>query len=59
MNLAMRYLRAVFNFAMAEYADVDGKPIISANPVTKLSQTKSWHRVSRRQTVIRAHELGA
>ena len=58
-NLAMRYLRAVFNFAMAEYEDADGSPIIKANPVKKLSTARSWHRVDRRQTVIKPHELGA
>ena len=58
-NLAMRYLRAIFNFAAAEYTTADGKPIIEGNPVKKLSQTNSWHRVDRRQTVIKPHELGA
>lgn len=58
-NLAMRYLRAIFNFAAAEYTTEEGKPIIEGNPVKKLSQTKSWHRVDRRQTVIKPHELGA
>jgi len=58
-NLAMRYLRAIFNFAAAEYTTADGKPIIDGNPVKKLSATKSWHRVDRRQTVIKPHELSA
>jgi integrase len=58
-NLAMRFLRAVFNFAQAEYATADGKPVIEWNPVKKLSQTKSWFRVDRRSTVIKPHELGA
>jgi integrase len=57
-NLAMRYLRAIFNFAQAEYTTAEGKPIIDGNPVKKLSQTKSWHRVERRDTLIKAHELG-
>jgi integrase len=57
-NLAMRYLRAIFNFAAAEFTTADGKPIIEGNPVKKLSQTKSWHRVDRRRTVIKPHELG-
>lgn len=57
-NLAMRYLRAIFNFAQAEYTTADEKPIIEANPVKKLSKTKSWHRVERRQTVIKPSELG-
>jgi integrase len=58
-NLAMRYLRAIFSFAMAEYEDQDGNPIIKTNPAKKLSTTKAWHRVERRQTVIKPHELQA
>lgn len=58
-NLSMRYLRALFNFAAAKYQDDDGKPLIDSNPVKKLSQTRSWYRVDRRQTVIKPHELGA
>ncbi|WP_020564614.1 tyrosine-type recombinase/integrase [Methylosarcina fibrata] len=58
-NLAMRYLRALFNFAAAEYQDDSGKPLIDINPVKKLSQIKAWYRVDRRQTVIKSHELGA
>lgn len=58
-NLAMRYLRAIFNFAAAEFTTAEGKPVIEGNPVKKLSQTKSWHRVDRRRTVIKPHELGA
>jgi integrase len=58
-NLGMRYLRAAFNFAAAEYTTPDGNPIITVNPVKKLSATKAWHRVDRRQTVIKPHELGA
>jgi integrase len=57
-NLAMRYLRAVFNFAMAEYTDAKGKPLLTDNPVKKLSQTRAWYRVDRRQTVIKPHQLG-
>jgi integrase len=57
-NLAMRYLRAIFNFAMAEYTDAKGKPLITDNPVKKLSQTRAWYRVDRRQTVIKPHQLG-
>lgn len=58
-NLSMRYLRALFNFAMAEYTTADGKPIVEVNPTKRLSQTKAWYRVDRRQTVIKPHELGA
>jgi integrase len=58
-NLAMRYLRALFNFAQAEYQDTEGKPLVDTNPVQKLSQTRAWYRVERRRTVIKPHELGA
>lgn len=56
-NLAMRYLRAVFNFAIAHYTDNEGQPFIADNPVKRLSQTRSWYRVDRRETLIKPHQL--
>ena len=56
-NLAMCYLRAIFNFAIAHYTDKDGQPFIADNPVKRLSQTRSWYRVDRRETVINPHQL--
>ncbi len=56
-NQAMRYLRAVFNFAIASYTDDNGEPLLAYNPVAVLSRTRSWYRVSRRQTVIQRHQL--
>ena len=56
-NLAMRFLRALFNFAMAQYEDSNGTSIITDNPTKRLSQTRSWYRVERRQTVIKTHDL--
>ena len=58
-NLTMRYLRSVFSFAMDEYTGADGKPIIEANPVKKLSTSRAWFRVERRQTVIKPYDLAA
>jgi len=58
-NLSMRLLRAIFNFAIAQYEDSQGHPIISDNPVKRLSQTRAWYRIDRRQTVIKTHELPA
>ena len=58
-NLAMRYLRALFNFAQAQYKNDDDRPIISVNPVKTLSELKAWHKVDRRQTVIAPDELGS
>ncbi len=57
-NCAMRYLRALFNFAQAKYKDSDGEPIIKHNPVKILSEVRAWHRVDRRRTLIKPHELG-
>jgi integrase len=57
-NLAMRYIRAIFNFAMSEYTSPSGEPILTRNPVRRLSETRGWYRVERRQTVIKPHQLG-
>ncbi|MCP3680232.1 MAG: site-specific integrase [Gammaproteobacteria bacterium] len=56
-NLAMRILRAIFNFAINEYEDAKGKPVISDNPVKRLSHARSWYRIERRHSVIKRHEL--
>jgi len=58
-NQAMRFLRAVFNFAMGKYENGKGQPLIAVNPVRGLSETKAWYRVDRRQTVIKPHQLPA
>lgn len=56
-NLAMRFMRALFNFAMGQYEDSMGNPIMFDNPTKRLSQTRAWYRVERRQTFIKSHEL--
>lgn len=56
-NLAMRYMRAIFNFAAGQYEDANGNPIIADNPIKRLSQTRSWYRVDRKQTVIKSYDL--
>lgn len=56
-NLAMRFMRAIFNFALGQYEDSSGNTIIADNPTKRLSQTRAWYRVERRQTVIKAHDL--
>ncbi|MBS0351615.1 MAG: integrase family protein [Proteobacteria bacterium] len=58
-NLTMRLLRALFNFAAGQYEDAQGRSLITDNPVRRLSQTRSWYRVERRQTYIKTHELAA
>jgi integrase len=56
-NLAMRVLRALFNFAAGQYEDSQGRSLINDNPVKRLSQTRAWYRVERRQSFIKSHEL--
>lgn len=56
-NNAMRVLRALFNFAAATYEDESGQSLFPENPVNRISQTRAWYRVERRQTVIKAHQL--
>lgn len=56
-NLSMRVLRALFNFAITQYEDVQGRALIADNPVKRLSQARAWYRVERRQSYIKSHEL--
>lgn len=58
-NLAMRVLRATLNYAASKYEDAAGNSILPENPVKRLSATRAWYRVERRQTLIKAHQLGA
>lgn len=58
-NLSMRFLRALFNFAAGEYEDAQGRSLILENPVKRLSHTRAWYRIERKQTVIKPHELPA
>lgn len=58
-NLAMRFMRAMFNFASGKYEDSEGNSIIADNPIKRLSQTRSWYKIERRQTVIKASDLPA
>lgn len=58
-NLSMRILRALFNFAAGQYEDAKGRSLILENPVRRLSQTRAWYRIERRQTYIKSNELVA
>lgn len=56
-NLAMRVLRAIFNFSAGQYEDMNGHSYILENPVKRLSHTRAWYRIERRQSYIRPYEL--
>jgi integrase len=50
-NSVMHILSTLLNFSAANY-EIDGKPIIQANPVMKLSHNRQWFEERRRQTLI-------
>lgn len=56
-NLAMRVLRAIFNFAINQYQTNDGKEVFTENPIKRLSHTRAWYRIDRKQTVIKSTKL--
>ncbi len=56
-NLAMRFLRSLFNFAQSRYEDGFGKSVLEENPVQRLTRTRAWFRSTHRQTVIKGHQL--
>lgn len=57
-NTVIHVLGTLLHFAAANY-EIDGKPIIVANPVTKLSHNRQWYQERRRQTLIPDHKLPA
>ena len=58
-NQSMRFLRSLINFAAGQYENGDGKPLIKDNPVSIITQTKTWYRVECRQTIIKNHDLAS
>lgn len=56
-NLTMRFFRSLINFAAGQYEDSKGHSLIPENPVKRLSQTRAWYKMVRRDTVIKTHEL--
>lgn len=58
-NNAMRVLRAIFNHSMHAYEDAKGRPYITVNPVSRLSQAREWYPTVRRQTVLKVHDVKA
>jgi integrase len=55
---AMRVLRAVYNLQMAmNEGPGDAGSLLPGNPVKILSRSHSWHKLERRQTVIKPTEI--
>lgn len=57
VDLAMRLLRAVFNFARNEYLDENNRPLFPDNPVEVLSHRRQWNNAPRRNTHLRQNEI--
>jgi integrase len=58
-NLGARTLRSVFNYASAKYETGKGLSILPENPIKRISQTRSWYKVSPRTGHLKAHQLKA
>ncbi|WP_125181791.1 hypothetical protein [Thiohalobacter thiocyanaticus] len=58
-NLALRFLQALLNCAIAQYEKTKGEHLIAENPIHRLSRTRVWNRDERRRTVIKRHQLSA
>ena len=56
-DFAMRTLRALFNFAKAEYKSSDRYTLFPHNPVTILSEKRACNNVARKQTRLRPSQL--
>ncbi|MDM1248883.1 integrase family protein [Acinetobacter sp. R933-2] len=57
-NLAMRFLRAVFNFSIEHYLDVNDKSILDiSNPVNTLGAKKAWNKIRKRKTYINEDQI--
>jgi integrase len=56
-NQAMRFLRSLLYFCIGNYEDAAGDPLLKYNPVRRLSDTKTWVKVPRRQTIIENYEV--
>jgi integrase len=57
-DLAMRVMRALFNFAKYEYRGNENEIIYKENPVKILSHLRNWNHVPRKQTRISKSQLG-
>ena len=56
-NASMRLLRALFNYASGAYEDSNGEPIITHNPVQRISHNKSWFKEKARTNILQPSEL--
>jgi len=56
-NVSMRFIRAMFNYAMGVYTRKNGEPLLNTNPVNRLNAKKLWFQNKRREDYIEEHQL--
>ncbi|MEQ2352625.1 tyrosine-type recombinase/integrase [Pseudoalteromonas piscicida] len=56
-DLTMRVMRALYNFAKAEYKSSEGRSLFPDNPVDVLSEKRVWNKVKRKTTRLRRSQL--
>jgi integrase len=58
-DVAMRLLKAIFNFAEGMYSKTDGTPLVSHNPTKRLSALKQWFRPQGRKSYVLENNFAA
>ena len=58
-NQAFRVLRALFNYARAQYRTPDDEPILPDNPVAVLSDSRMWNHIKPRNSYVPLDRVGA
>jgi len=56
-DYAMRFLKALFNYAINEYKSDNEEKIFTSNPVTIINHKRQWNNVARKNTRLKQKEL--
>lgn len=56
-NLVMRYLKAIYNFAIPYYEDKSGQAIVKLNPVAQLTALRLWNKSKRRSSTLKKADM--
>lgn len=57
-NQAFRVLRALLNYARAQYRTPDDEPVLRDNPVSALSETRAWNTIKPRNSYVPLDKVG-
>ncbi|MCU7836548.1 MAG: integrase family protein [gamma proteobacterium symbiont of Taylorina sp.] len=56
-NNVMKALGSIFSYAMGQYENEQGEPIILHNPITRLNHIKAWFPEQRKQSYIKPADM--